>query len=114
MTRRLLAALLILLVAASATALGHARGQARIAGEVLLCEGSAVTSVAVDVDGHPVEHPVICPDMALALLAGFDRPAPDLPQPVVAMRALEPPPAPALRHGGPAVVQRARGPPVPA
>ena len=40
--------LLILLVAATSLSLGHARGQARIAGEVVLCAGERVVTVTVD------------------------------------------------------------------
>lgn len=63
--------LLILVLVLTSTALGAARGQARIAGEVVICSGSAYVVVTIDADGNPVEHTHFCPDMAQGLLAAI-------------------------------------------
>lgn len=84
---RALHALLILTLLLTGFALGTARGQARIAGEVVICSGNAVTVITVDRDGNPVERPHFCPDMALSLLAAVAADAPALPAPRVARPA---------------------------
>lgn len=57
---------LILLLALTGVTLGHARGQTRVAGQVVLCAGGVLVTVT-----QPGEAPrqTICPDMALGLLA---------------------------------------------
>lgn len=103
--------LLILLVAATSLSLGHARGQARIAGEVVLCAGERVVTVTVDENGTPVRHVTLCPDMALSLLAGLDLPPVALPMPAADARAAVV--VAATKEAGlPPVAAQARGPPV--
>lgn len=68
---------LIAVLVLTGTALGAARGQAKIAGQMVICSGGSVMVVTVDRDGNPVERPQFCPDMALSLLAAaaVDTPA---------------------------------------
>ncbi|MDO5704368.1 MAG: hypothetical protein Q4G49_04750 [Paracoccus sp. (in: a-proteobacteria)] len=60
---------LILILVLTSTALGSARGQARVAGQIVICTGSATITVAVDDQGQPITRTHFCPDMALSLLA---------------------------------------------
>lgn len=57
--------LLSALILATSVLMGAARGQARVAGEILLCRGGAVVSVSVDARGAPVTPPHPCPDCVL-------------------------------------------------
>lgn len=66
---------LICVLVLSGVALGSARGQMRVAGTVVLCAGSAVTELAVDINGKPVAFTHVCPDMALSLMAAIGGPA---------------------------------------
>ncbi len=72
---------LILLLVVTGLSLGAARGQARVAGQVVLCAGGAVTVQVVDADGHPVQRAMICPDMALSLLSAVALPPPQIVPP---------------------------------
>lgn len=60
---------LILTLALTGQTLASARGQAQAVGEIVICAGTAVTTITVDRNGQPVETTHICPDMALSLLA---------------------------------------------
>lgn len=66
---------LILALALTGQTLASARGQAQAAGEIVICAGTAVTTITVDRNGQPVKTTHICPDMALSLLAFV--PSPD-------------------------------------
>lgn len=79
--KRAVALMLVLLLSATGVLLGAARGQARVAGHVVLCTGAAVTLQAIDVNGQPVQRAAICPDMALSLLSALDVPPVILPAP---------------------------------
>ena len=79
MNRTLRLILVVALMLAS-VALGAARGQTRVAGEIVLCAGGAVTVQAVDAEGRPVGHVLVCPDMALSLLASVAPAAVQLPE----------------------------------
>lgn len=59
---------LVLTVLLTAQVMGAARGQARVAGEMVICSGQGVVTLRVDADGNPVGPPMICPDCALTLL----------------------------------------------
>lgn len=107
---RALHGLLILLMLVTGLSLGAARGQARVAGELVLCAGTSFVTVAVDADGNPVERVMVCPDMALSLLAGMIAPPPFLPAPEGAARRLLPPPGVPISASLPPV-PRARDPP---
>lgn len=71
MMRTASALLLSLLLAVTAAGFGMARGQARIAGEVVLCQNGVAVSVAVDAQGNPVAPPHLCPDCVVAALAAL-------------------------------------------
>lgn len=66
---RLTHATLILILVLTSLALGSARGQARMAGQIVICAGSTTITIAVDDQGQPVSRTHFCPDMALSLLA---------------------------------------------
>ncbi|WBU63243.1 hypothetical protein [Paracoccus aerodenitrificans] len=65
---------LIVLLMLTSQSLAAARGQTRIAGQHVLCSGGALTTIYVDYQGKPVQRLLICPDMALALMAGVASP----------------------------------------
>lgn len=70
MTRRSAVAFsLSLLLLVTAIAFGAARGQTRVAGQVVLCIGGAAVTIEVDEDGQPVGAVHVCPDCALSSLA---------------------------------------------
>ncbi|WP_134724490.1 hypothetical protein [Paracoccus luteus] len=66
---------LILLLVVTGLSLGAARGQARVAGQIVLCAGGAAVVQSVDSDGQPVGRTMVCPDMALSLLEAVASPA---------------------------------------
>ena len=70
---------LLCVIAATSLGLGAARGQLRLAGDVVLCAGGAVTVLERVPDGTPVARTHVCPDMCAAFLFGFDSP-PQVPQ----------------------------------
>lgn len=83
MTRRsAFAVFLTLVLFVTSVAFGAARGQARVAGQVVLCLGGAAVSVAVDQDGQPVGTVHLCPDCALGSLAAIALPGAAAPVPV--------------------------------
>lgn len=67
---------LALLLALTSQTLAAARGQAMVAGEMVICSGGHLVTVKVDASGQPVETPHICPDCALHALAGVVAPDP--------------------------------------
>ena len=69
--RALLAISLALLLAATSQTMAVARGQARVAGDVVICSGYGITTISVDENGDPVGPAHICPDMVLALMAAL-------------------------------------------
>ena len=58
-----------------------ARGQTRVAGEIVLCTGYGISTVTVDANGEPTGPIHICPDMVLGLMAALDMAAPILSRP---------------------------------
>lgn len=60
----------------TAQAMAVARGQTSATGEMVICTGAGVVTVAVDADGNPTGPAHICPDCALSLIAA----APAAPQ----------------------------------
>lgn len=76
---RLLPVLLSVLIGLTSLTLGHARGQARMGETVVLCTGSGAVVVTLDAEGNPTGPAHICPDMALALMAGVAAASPALP-----------------------------------
>ncbi|MCA8883047.1 MAG: hypothetical protein KDA50_04770 [Rhodobacteraceae bacterium] len=107
---RMIGPALILLVALTSIQLGAARGQARIAGEVVLCTGTGPVAVAVDANGVPVKTPHICPDCALTLLVGLAEPF-AMPGRIVLPRQVRGPGDRVLAAAPGAPLHRARGPP---
>lgn len=66
---RLVHLALILILSLTGIALGSARGQAPVVGQMVICAGTTTVTVAVDADGQPVRQTHFCPDMALSLIA---------------------------------------------
>lgn len=101
---------LALAMVLTALTVGHARGQARVAGQIVLCVGTQVVTVSVDASGQPVTTTHACPDGILAL-AGPLVAAVALPLPGAVARALSHRApdlsAPSLRP----IEDRARAPP---
>lgn len=62
---------LIVILLLTSQALASAKGQARIAGQIVLCVGETTITMQVDADGQPVQVVTICPDMALSLMQGM-------------------------------------------
>lgn len=81
---RLLLMLLTLAFAAGSVGLAQARVQAGAAGEIVICSGSAMVTLAVGPDGQPVLATHLCPDCVPAMVAA---------DPLAA----QPPAVPALR-----------------
>ena len=67
--RPLSAILLALCLVVTAESMALARGQATAAGEIVICTGAGLVTVAVDAEGDPVAPAHICPDCALSLIA---------------------------------------------
>lgn len=108
--RSLLAMLLALSLGATSLTMAVARGQARVAGEIVICTGYGMTTLAVDAAGTPIGRLHICPDMALALLVTLDAPRLDLSRPEGRSEQLaRPAAAAAISHRG--MTRRARSPP---
>ena len=73
--RDILGLALAALIAVTALHVGAARGQAQVAGSIVLCTGTGPVVVAVDADGQPTGHVATCPDCVLSILAAPDVPA---------------------------------------
>ena len=101
---------LIAVMLLTSQALAAARGQSRIAGEMVLCAGGELITVHVDAQGQPVERVVICPDMALNLMAavGIAAPQPVLSETVLRLAASD---RTLPGSGREAPAGQARGPP---
>ncbi|AGT09731.1 hypothetical protein [Paracoccus aminophilus] len=69
---------LILMLVLTGQTLAAARGQAQIAGEIVLCQGEVARVVTVDAEGKPVKRVTLCPDMATSLMSGLTLDAPAL------------------------------------
>lgn len=91
--------------------LASARGQARIAGEMVLCAGGELITVQIDENGRPVERIVICPDMALNLMAAVhsSAPQPKLSETVIVLPRII---GAGRCNGSEAPIAQARAPPV--
>lgn len=80
-TRPLIALSLALILAVTSVTMSVARGQTRVAGEIVICTGLGITTLAVDATGRPVGVAHICPDMVLGLMAALDLAPPVLLRP---------------------------------
>jgi hypothetical protein len=111
--RPFVAIILALLVTLTSQQMAVARGQAAVAGEMVLCTGlGSVVTVNVDADGQPTGPAHICPDCALSLMFAVADPA--LPTTALTLRAV----TYVVRENTisylhPAVAPLARGPPLP-
>lgn len=65
-------AVFVLLVTAGMS--GAARGQAKVAGEIVICSGQGAVTLTVDADGNPTGPVHWCPDCVLTLLAAVAGP----------------------------------------
>lgn len=79
--RPFVAICLAVILAATSLTMAVARGQTRIAGELVLCTGYGISTVTVDANGEPTGPVHICPDMVLGLMAALDMAAPILSRP---------------------------------
>jgi len=79
--RPVLFGLLALILALTSQTMAVARGQTRIAGEIVICSGYGLTTISVDEDGNPVGPVHICPDMVLGLMAALEVQPPTLTRP---------------------------------
>ncbi|WP_415182094.1 hypothetical protein [Phaeovulum sp.] len=75
-----MALLFALVLAATSLTMAVARGQTRVAGEIVICTGYGLTTALVDENGAPTGPIHICPDMVLALMSAVSI-APALPAP---------------------------------
>lgn len=109
--RSVLALGLACLIALTAVHVGMIRGQAKVAGSIVICSGGGAVNVAVDTDGNPVGPLHECPDCVVSVLAALDLPAVNpvhAPQPATALWAE---PSTAARSLV-ALTANARGPPL--
>ncbi|NSX54567.1 hypothetical protein [Parasulfitobacter algicola] len=72
---RFLSICFVLLIVATSQSMAVARGQAAVAGEMVICNGNGTMTVLIDADGNPVDHPHICPDCTATLIANISEPA---------------------------------------
>lgn len=108
---RLTGLLLVLVVALTSVELGAARGQAKAAGEIILCTGDGPVAVVVDADGKPLNSPHVCPDCVLTLLLDAGSTA-DLPSRNSSWHSLAFPSETGRHAGHDLPAAQARGPPV--
>ena len=105
------AILLAAILAATSLTMAVARGQTRVAGEIVICTGYGLTTVSVDENGDPVGPVHLCPDMVLGMMAALDEAPPVLMRPEGMVVHLEAP-EPASLSAQSALIPRARGPPL--
>lgn len=79
-SRSLLALALVLLLAVTSVTMAVARGQVHGLGEVALCTGVGLVTVAVDAQGNPVARPRYCPKCTAGLYVVYFYKTP-LPEP---------------------------------
>lgn len=106
-----LTSLLAGVLALTSLTMAVARGEIRVAGEVVICSGEGMVVVRRDADGKPQGPAHICPDMALGLIAALDAVPPVLERPQTTARALTPQLA-RIQSDRAGPVARARGPPL--
>lgn len=106
----LTALILALCLAATSLTMAVARGQTRVAGEIVICTGYGIATLSVDAEGRPTGPAHICPDMALGLIAALGAVAPLVIRPEGDVAELS---VAALKHRGSLARQpaRARSPP---
>ncbi|MFD1882240.1 hypothetical protein [Paracoccus pacificus] len=102
---------LICILILTGQSLAVARGQARADGQIVICAGTAYTTIWVDRDGKPVEQPHLCPDMALGLMAAVAVPQDAVVTTIAQMRRLQPA-VPSYSLNTPVLSPQARDPPL--
>jgi hypothetical protein len=112
-TRKAVALILIVAMAAMGYAAAMARGQSQAGGQVLvLCSGGGLVQVTLDENGRPTGDTHICPDLAFGLLAALEVLPPDVLRPLALSIDAPQPFAAADLHGRAPAAAQARGPPV--
>jgi len=111
--RNIAASLAVLAIALTAGVAGAARGQAAVAGEIVICAGQGAATVYLDADGNPTGPPHWCPDCVLSLFAAVASTA-LLPAPSDTCLGAAYPVSASRHIPAPAPVPQARGPPFPA
>lgn len=102
---------LTLAILLTAQVVGMARGQAQVAGEMVICSGGAVVTVQTDANGNPIGPVHICPDCAMTLLAAHAAPVWEITLPVSLRFIAWDPSESASVAPRPVIVAVARGPP---
>lgn len=72
LTRALTLFGLVLVLVTGSGIMASARHQALATGEIVICTGYGITTIAVDAEGNPVRPVVLCPDCMPALAALTD------------------------------------------
>lgn len=109
---RFLTLSLALLIAVTSQQMAVARGvMFDAAGQVVICTGEGVRTVAIDHNGAPIEIVHICPDCALTLAADFSEP-PEAPVRVIHMQLLGQTPVPGFEIALIPNAAHPRGPPL--
>ncbi|MDF1620933.1 hypothetical protein [Pseudothioclava nitratireducens] len=103
--------LMALILAATSLTMAVARGQTRVAGEIVICTGYGMTTITVDANGQPTGPVHLCPDMVLGMMAALDTPPPTFTRPEGLVERVEAP-EPVLAAAQSAPDSRARGPPL--
>ena len=65
--RALSGAILVVVLALTSLTMATARGQARMAEQVVICSGYGMVTIALDPEGRPAGPLQICPDCTLSL-----------------------------------------------
>lgn len=99
------------ILAVTSLSMAVARGQTRIAGEIVICTGYGLSTITVDENGEPTGPAHICPDMVLGLMAALGGSAPVLLRPEGAAQVLDTA-EPGTNTSRAAPHARARGPPL--
>jgi hypothetical protein len=102
---------LVLAIVLTALGVGHARGQAPVAGHIVLCVGTQIVTVSVDENGQPTTATLTCPDAIVSLSVPLVAPV-VLDRPVVVARTQTTLSVPLFATSVSPMEVRARAPPV--
>lgn len=108
--RPFLALCLSLALALTSLSLAVARGQGAASGEIVICTGFGLQTIAVDAQGNPTGPAHVCPD-GVAALASLAVLPPVLPARPAAARLRRSRHRAPVRRGRAPVAARARAPP---
>jgi len=109
--RNIAATFAVLAIALTAGVAGGARGQAAVAGEIVICAGQGPATIHLDADGNPTGPPHWCPDCVLSLFAAVASQAPLAAVDEICLGASVPSCLPRLRPSM-TLAPQARGPPL--